>query len=300
MVGGGGIIQPGSLDLALRSPVLRTSLVGFRFVPAASAIACTVSPGSYATLSGPDAVPFAPAGSAHAPIAALLGDASKLDSADRALYLDGILRKDNAYLGLASAGDAAAFPRRQIVLLANRDLASHCTPAIGGPNDHAFEAFSTEAMTTGAVLLSAPPDAEQGNRDPFIDAVTIARAGAGPFWDTTFDPKLRAVAMTSVVTDLGSCLYDVPKGIDPKALATPSTKLSYFDLLSSNRVDIPYDATCNDRSLGDGFSFDAGRVRICGHSCNDLRLVMKTAAVYAVEHHVPPPDVPVKLAPRCN
>ncbi|MDB4997814.1 MAG: hypothetical protein JWM74_5246, partial [Myxococcaceae bacterium] len=280
--------------------VLRTSVVGFRFLPLASPAECTTSPGSCATLGGADAVPFAPAADAQAKIGALLGDASKVDASDRTLFLDAVLRKENAYRGLASAGDATAFPRRQILLLANRDFASHCTPAIGGPNDHAFEAFTTDAMTTGAVLLSAPPDAEQGNRDPFIDAVTIARAGAGPFWDTTFDPKLRAVAMTSVVTDLGSCLYDVPKGIDSKALATASTKLSYFDLLSSNRVDIPYDATCNDRSIGDGFSFDAGRVRICGRSCNDLRLVMKTAAVYAVEHHVPPPDVPVKLAPRCQ
>jgi hypothetical protein len=287
------------VDLALRSPALRTSVVGFKFLPPASALECSLAPGSYASLTGPDVVPFRPAADAHGPIGNLLGDATKLDSSDRALFLDGVLRKDNAYRGLASAGDATAFPRRQIVLLGNRDLASHCTPSVGTPNDHAYQALTDDGLTTGAVLLSAPPDADQGNRDPFIDAVTIARAGGGPFWDTTYDPKLRSVAMTSVATDLGSCLYDVPKNLDARALATASTKLSYFDLLSSNRVDIAYDPTCNARSVGDGFSFDGGRVRICGRSCNDLRLVMKTAAIYAVDHHVPPPDVPVKLAPRC-
>jgi hypothetical protein len=292
------------VELALRSPVLRTSVVGFRFLPltttSGTASECTAAPGAYASLAGADAVPFGPADDARKAIGALLGDATKLDSGDRLLLLDGVLRKDNAYRGLESAGDAATFPRRQVVVLGNRDLASGCTPAIGGPNDHAFEAFTDEGLTTGAVLLSAPPEADQRGRDPFIDAVTTARAGAGPFWDTTFDPKLRAVAMTSVVTDLGSCLYDVPKDLDARALARPTTKLSYFDLLTSNRVDIPFDATCNDRSTGDGFSLDGGRIRVCGHSCNDLRLVMKTAAVYAVEHHVVPPDVPVKLAPSCR
>jgi hypothetical protein len=292
-----------TLDLALQWPILRKALVGFRFLPA-SIEDCTRTPNSFGALEHgtTDAVPFGAPEVVHGSIRGLL-DPSAVDPLDRPVFLDAVLRREGAYAAFAQLGDASRFAARQLVVLGNRDLWAHCSPAHGDPAALASDARRDLGILTGTLLLAAPDGVDQGGRDPYVDAVSIAHAGTGPFCDGTFDPLIAARGVLSALSDLGSCLYDPPPQLDlagdPFALF--SAKISYFDFLESSRVDVPYSSLCGrGASSSNGWNLDEGRVRLCGQSCRDLRLLLETGALYAIQHHAPPPDVELRYAPRCK
>ncbi len=286
------------LGLALRSPLLRSSRVAFHFFPASGGD-CAASPNAFAAPAAPAGFGLTAPAQAATAADGLLADLGNVMPNDPPALVDAVLRNSGgAYDTLAAMGDARAFPRREVLFLGNRDFAAHCAPAVGLPNEEAFTAEQTKKLATGAILLAAPPGTDQGGRDPYIDAVTFSRAGGGAFIDTSFDPSLTTDAITAAISDLGLCLYDAPSELAGADLTT--AKISYFDPLKSDRVDIPFAADCAESSPAYGFNIDDGRVRLCGKACTDLGFAVKAGAVYALDHHVPPPDIPVKWAPLCK
>jgi hypothetical protein len=278
-----------AIDAALQAQFLRNAKVALGLLPAPAG-ACIATPSPFATLDGPDAVPFGAPGDARGPIGAILGDASRVLPDNPPLYLDAALRADSgAYAALL--GQNA--PLRFAVVIGNRDFVDHCAPTVGTPVQEAFVASRDHALKTAALLAGSPPGFVTG-RDDLIDALAMARAGGGPFGDASLDvPSLRA-AVASFITEIGTCRYDLPPSIDTSVDLT-QVKVSYFDVLDSVRVDVPYDPTCND-----GWRLEDGRVHVCGAACGVLHFQVATAAAYSIAHGFAPVDAPVRWAAPCK
>lgn len=285
------------VDLTLRAPALRSTAVGFRFLPA-DAGECGAPSGAFAK----PAVPFAPASDARPAIVSLLGDASQALAGDPPLYLDAVLREASAVKAFAGALDARTRDRRYLLVLANHDLAPHCQPSVGEPAPQAFVDFRDHDVRTSTLLLGAPADADQKGRDVFLDALTVARSGNGPFGDGSYDEAALRTAMAAFLGELGACLYDAPPSLDTSGDLT-SVKLSWFDVVTSARVEIDHAPECRAGALGaaSGWNLDGERhVRVCGEACNKLRFSHTTSAVYTMQRGFVPPEIPVKWSRTCG
>jgi hypothetical protein len=285
-----------ALSLALQAPTLRTSLVAIKLLPA-SAGDCTAATNRFAT---PD-VPFGLAPTVAKAAGDLIGDATRLDPSDSMLFLDAALKAEGGYRALENlANDGkGSFNIREALLVGNRDFAAHCSPTVGDPVQHAFLALRDTNIRTAVIVLKAPPDAAQFLHDPVVDGLGIARAGGGPWFDASFDAAKAGPALTSVIADLGSCLYDVPRGVD-LTKDPRSAKVSYLDLVTLTRTNVDYNGACAVGVPGDGWNLEAGRVRLCGASCNNLHFVLDVSAQAAIVRHYPPPGVPVEIAQPCG
>lgn len=289
-----------SVDLLLRSPELRRTQVAFRALPAA---ASDCGGDAFAT---PE-IAFHPANDAHAAVSAVFADRSRVLPDDPPLFLDAALQPNGAYAAFASLGAPGTLGVADVLLFYDRDLWTHCA-ATGTKTtpDLAFDARQTLRVGTGSVLLGAPPGTDQGGRDPYVDGVWIARATAAFFADASFAGISQHVAFAELAAEFGSCLYDLPAEIDASHADLASTKVSWFDYVHSVRIDVPYAAACSasPTAPADGWALESGpagkRVRVCGRPCVDLRTVLTLAGVYALQHHVPPPEEKVAWAPRCE
>lgn len=291
------------LDLSLQDPVFERTYVGFKFMPAtpADCTATETSPNAFASLAAPGDVPFTLALDARSAVASKIGDTANLLSTDPELYLDAVMGPGGAYAALENLQPTApstAFNRRALLILGNRDLWSHC----GGqsPQELAAAALAKD-IHTYVVALRAPAGADQAGRDPVADASAIAAAGGTELFDATSNPDVGALALATIVTDLGSCVYDQPEGMS-LASAKQSTTLSYFDPVTQTKVVVPYDAACSDSSTGgSGWNLDSeGRVRVCGASCDSLRSTIKTSAIAAAQLSLPHPMIPIYANPPCG
>lgn len=289
-----------ALNLALQAPTLRTSLVGITLLPA-NASDCGAATNRFAT---PD-VPFGVASTVAKAAGDLLGDSSKIDPSDPMLFLDAALAAEGGYRALENlASDGKGpFNNREVLIVGNRDLWAHCSPGVGDPVQHAFIASSEKNIHTAVIALKAPPEAGQFMRDPVVDALSIARAGGGPWFDASVDSAKAGPALTSIVANLGSCLYDVPPGLD-LTKDPASAKVSYLDLVVLTRTNIDYNPACVPDAPGvipgDGWNLDSGHVRLCGSACNNLHFVLDTSAQAALVRHYVPPAVPIEVAQPCK
>jgi hypothetical protein len=279
-----------AIDLALQAPFVRNTRVGLRLLPASPA-ACGASPSPFASFAGPDAVPFAAPLDARAPVSAILADSAVLPD-NPPLYIDAALRQDGAYLGVSAASQG--FVRRYVVAMGNRDFVDHCKPGVGTPVQNAFVSSRDRAITTAALIVAAPAGTDQGGHDPFLDALAMARAGGGPFGDGTYDLRGLRAAVAAFITEVATCLYDLPPGIDTSGDLS-KVKVSYFNVLNSNRVDLAYDAACVN-----GWRIENGHVHLCGAACNDLHFEVSTTAAYALDRGLLPVEAPMRWAAPCN
>jgi hypothetical protein len=283
-----GLGEP--LDLVLRWALHRRTLVGLRALPATAA-ACTGTSNPFATPT----VALGPVEQTRGAIRALVDSPGGLGP-DTALFADAALRSNGAYAALAALPDV---PLRHVLFLGNRDFGPHCTPPLGTAADLAFAAFTNQNLFTSAIVLKAPPGAPQFGRDVYADAIIATRAGHGVFFDGTPDDAAMRLGLVTTFVSLASCLYDVPDAIDPSGDLS-AVKLSYFDLISSKRVDIDRNAACSEIEPAPGWNLEGRRVRLCGKACNDLRLMLTLSAQYAVDRHLVPIDVPLKWAAPCR
>jgi hypothetical protein len=286
-----------ALDLALRSPALRTTSVGFRFMPS-SAGQCTAADNAFSTLDGPDAVPFGASPDVRDRVIGLIGDLSRVAPDDAPLFLDAVLRSNGAYRALENLGDPSMLGRRYALLIGNRDFTSHCEPSIGTPPGLAYDASINANVHTAALLLKAAPDTNQNGHDPYIDALSITHPGEGPFGDASSDDDGMRVAIAAFIAELGGCLYDLPPEID-RSGDLQGIKISYFDVLGSKRVDVDRDILCGPEGKGNGWNIEGSRVRLCGKACGGIRFVLHESAVYTLQRGFVQPDVPVKWSPPC-
>ncbi len=280
------------LDLVLQSPLLRTTSVAMKLLPA-SAAECTTSTSAFAT---PD-IPFALANTSHAAIAAQLVPANVLAN-DPPLFLDGVLRPTGAYAAFQNFA-ADTTNARELIVIGNRDFAAECSPAFGQPNNLAFVEHQNFGISTGAILLAPTPTTDQEARDPYVDAVAMSRAGFGVFADGSTSTAAAAINVLGAFDSLESCVYDLPTGADTSNL--PASFLTYFDVVVQNRIDIPYNAQCTDGlSPVDGWNLQGSRVRVCGAPCVAIKYVLDTSGLYAIMNNAAPPLVPFRFSPLCT
>jgi hypothetical protein len=285
-----------AIELTLRAPYLRGARVALRFLPADGGL-CTQEVNAYSDPSGTDAIPWQPAAKAATAMAAYIA-AGRVGMTDPPLYLDAALRANGAYAAFGGI-PAAAFGRRAVVVVGNRDFDARCDPSIGTTPLLAFESQDASGVRTTAVLLSAPPTADQNGRDVWLDGLSMARSGGGSFYDGAHGDESVRVAVLGLAVDAASCLYDLPTSIDTSGDLS-AVKISYFDLASSTRTDIDYDPTCTSTGGDKGWNVDGRRVRLCGSACDGVHGSLGTTGTYALDHHIVPPDIPVRWTAPCR
>ncbi|MGH7281732.1 MAG: hypothetical protein ACRELY_09435 [Polyangiaceae bacterium] len=279
------------LRLLLSAPLFSTASVALGYLPA-SAADCTAGSSSL----GSPLVPMGMANQSADAIAEALDPSAVLPS-DPPLFVDAALRSATAY-SVLEALDPAAFDKRDLVLVGNRDFFGDCDPSIGTTSDAAFQEH-LQGIETGVLVLKAPPTADQGAHDPVVDGLAIARVGLGPYADGTVSDTQAAIAVLSGFDVKQSCTYDIPAGADLQNV--PGSFLTYFDVVAQNRIDIPLNAGCVDAiSPVDGFNVVGSKILVCGAPCAGLRFVLDTAGLYAIQHHAQPPLVPIRWSPPCE
>jgi hypothetical protein len=289
------------LSLSLQDPVFATTLVGLRFAPG-SVGDCSAATNPFANTTGPLAVDFRPAPEARTDIAAAIGDRSKLLPDNPPVFWDAALRGNGVYQKLVSlrSDGGGPFNKQAVLVLGNRDFVSTCAPSVGRLPDLAGTARTSEGIRTYVVLLGRRViDGEPEPADPTIDAEDLATAGGTTLFNASRDPAVGALALNTVIADLGSCLYEDP-GVS-LAQGLTETKISYFDAVKLSRVDVPYNASCNEANAAsaDGWNLDGPRVRVCGAACTSLRDTLKVSALLAAQSRQAPPPVPIRIARPC-
>jgi hypothetical protein len=103
-------------------------------------------------------------------------------------------------------------------------------------------------------------------------------------------------SFAQTMTAVGTCLYELPPGVDGSAA------LAYGVF----HTPIPQAAGCSaDQPTVNGWSIDAGHIRICGQSCTDLRNAVFAASLGALQAAgadagtTSIPEVPVTATMQC-
>jgi hypothetical protein len=199
-------------------------------------------------------------------------------------------------------------------------LGLDCNPPLAGGTDalSAIEAqvkaaaSGTPSMHTYFVVL----DNAQHNHAPVTFFQQVGTATGATVLDATSsnrDAVLASFAQTAI--GLGTCVYDLPPGIDSNA------KIQFTDpTVPADSPAIPFNSACNAASSStvDGWNIENNRIRICGSfpnpgmgACNLLRatVLRVTAAALAqsspdggaaaLDGGVAVPEVPVKATMPC-
>ncbi len=288
------------LSFSLNDPVFRTTSLAFKLLPHNVTNDCIVVPPGQTSYSMSPDVPFGLASKVQTQVAALVGDTSKVLADDSlALHLDAALQPNGAYKALLDFRGAKAFNRMAVMLIFNRPATDDCGSGHAMAVAEAAAAFGAtspaDRMYTYVVMLGNG----NGTQDA-TNAQAIATAGgptgATQFFDARTNPAAGAAAFNAVVSDLGSCLYDKPANIDTGAV------ISYTDPLSLQSTNVAFSTACNEaaQNTANGWNVDAGRVRICGKACTDLRTVLSNAANFALSQNLPAPNIPVTATQICK
>jgi hypothetical protein len=244
------------------------------------------------------------------PIGDLLGDPTQVLADNPPVYMEAAMEGAyQALAGLEPGEGSDQFNRRALVVIGNRGFFETCATDGVTPAQRALTAFTGPAnIYTYAVVLENEndPDLLRSSMEQ-AEATAVAVNGGTEVFNGVLDEAEGAAAVQKVLTDLGSCLYEVrnPLTLDP----LPETAtISYVNPLLPIRqtIDIPHNTSCTEMSESmdptevSGWQLDAsGLVRICGQACNDLRdLLDLIAGVNALENRVAP-SVPLIVSGAC-
>jgi hypothetical protein len=276
-------------SLTLGDPVFRNAQIAFTLLPHNMAD-CTAGTNSVAT----PLVAFTSTTSAQSKVATILSDTNNVKAADTTWFVDAALKTNGAYQALAAQVAAApagtVFNRVAVLVIANRPAAADC-PIGTLPSDEAAAALAgSPSVFTYVVALNSPNGAYDTT-----ELSAMATKGGTTMFDATSNQAIGGVALNTVESDLGSCLYSKPAGIDTGAT------VSYTDPLTLQTTNVTFDGTCNATSTtANGWNFDGSGVRICGAACASLRGVLTNAANVANAQMMTAPDVPVVAMEPCH
>jgi hypothetical protein len=305
------------LSLSLSDPVFRRTSAAFTFLPHDP----TECPGG-ANASKPftPSIAFGPAIQVQPEIATAINDWVPPDTLGALAPLDllaAMRTPGGAYDQVASIFSGKEAPDIAAAMFFVNRLPDS-TPATGnectvaGTTDQAFaNAANTAFAGIGGVSLRTffvvLGDSAMDN-GPF-DFFTTVAGEAAPGAVTTIDarssdPVQVLQNFSTVITTLGTCLYEDPPSVDttnPSAL-----QVQYFDPVHQQTITIPYDPTCNAATQGtsNGWNFDTmSRIRVCGDantdSCGVLRNTIIVASALALNAGQPAPDIPVTATVLC-
>ncbi len=300
-----------ALSLSLRNPVAAKTQIAFDYLTSnqVGGDFCTEVPNPYLT----PLVPFGEAEAVQPFIAAELANPSGgIDMADGDLDIE--IGLQGAYGALATAMSSTGnFNRRAAVLVGNRNLRATCGGMDDLPTVAANALGSTDELYTYVAVLE-PGQNTVDMTNPVADGSAIATAGGTSAFDGVNDPAEGALAVQKVLSDLGSCVYDLQSTdngqtnfVDIFADITDpmdpiEAQLSYLDPVDFGRTDIPRDPNCSaaNTDSANGWNLEGTVVRICGQPCEALRTTLNdTAAFYATQGQ-PGPEVPIRITVPCS
>lgn len=310
------------IELSLADPVFQRTQVAFHYLPG-NEVDCNDSSNSFATFSdGANGMGFKPAAEAQPLIAGFIGDDTRPLPTNDALKLDAALAESGAYAALGAletTSTSSSFNRKALMILGNSRFAVSChanlsstkPTTLGGLAKLGFD----KKIDTYVVLLGVPqllPDQTVTSSPPdgntYSAANDIATQGGTTLFAAYANAKAGADAFNTIVTDLGSCLYDSPSGYKTVlAGKLDAVRISYFNMFATRdglprptRVDIPYSTDCQNKdSKASGWNLEGSRVRICGQACTDLRASLKANAGFAALNGTKAPDVPLRMSYTC-
>lgn len=223
--------------------------------------------------------------------------------------------------GVADAGSGGMIP-----------LGTDCSPALDTAGDHNAQAALEQeiiaanglGLQTYFVVLNNGINGIQGTPlsyfQTIINDVKASNVNLPQPIDAT-QPKSNAAqvlaSFSNTVTALGTCLYELPVGVDTNAqVAFTIPIVTPANSAAPATVPIPYNAACSGTAAGmqaNGWNIDAtgvgpggaSHLRVCGTSCSDLRqsvlLVSAVSLQKAGDAGAPPiPDVPVTVKMPCT
>jgi hypothetical protein len=282
-----------ALGISFTSPVFRNTYVAFGFMPDVAGNRCSLTT-PYAT----PAVNFDLAPVVQTGVANLFQTTHPAN--DAPLDIDAALQSRAAYAVFqnlksqlagpppVSPEDQPIFNRLAVMLLFNRSAADQC--GLGAVNEAAAALGSADKIYTYVIQLQ-PPTLPVPDTTP---AKAIANAGGTSFIDGT-DGSLatEGTALAQIISDLGSCQYYIPQGMDA------SWNVSY--LLGGVPTAVPQNGQCNAASetTVDGWAIDGDRVRICGPSCANIRTSLTEASLVAATGQ-PVPYTPISATQTCK
>ncbi|MGO9710042.1 MAG: hypothetical protein ACLQBL_14335 [Polyangiaceae bacterium] len=295
------------LGLSLTNPVFQQTQVGMMYTPALQTDCTAIGAGGnneYALDILPDAGVAAPEGTvpfeysslaqgdiANSLLAQGTPDAGAIPSGSNLWYLEAALA--GAYRGLQNLDPQGLFNRKAVMLFYDRDFdtagpdCSGAVPAITVAN----QALTTNNLETYAVYLANadyPPGVDDAGvpGDPVGHGQQLAQ-GLSPHGQYFFNASSQAsgaaaanaaLALASVVADLGSCVYQVP------GIFVPGSQLSFPDYATLftppagttpqvSTVTVNYsDTGCglDDANTNPIYVFDNQHIRICQNTCQRL------------------------------
>ncbi|HEX8793471.1 MAG TPA: hypothetical protein VF765_21160 [Polyangiaceae bacterium] len=333
-----------AMSLSLVDPIFKRTNVAFRFLDH-SPSDCTASSTPYVTPS----VPFGPATDVQSTIAAQLLNVTPPDtkSSPAPLDLQTALRLDQgAYPAVqalqtsqAKGGEAPGIGA--VMLFVNRIPDSSmggsdgggsnpfpgadCSPALGGAPDakSAIEQQLKDAanagLTTFFVVLN--DDNMLGSQVvSFYDGIKSDLGGKGVDIIDATSPMSQAATVlanfSKTVTQLGTCLYEVPPGVDTNAKVAFTIPVPTPATGGAAPVSVPvpqmganpgsFNPNCNaaNATSVDGWNIENGHIRICGPSCTDLQATVEFVTAEALSSGVDGglskvPEVPVTVTVPC-
>jgi hypothetical protein len=286
-----------AIELPLSNPVAKRTRVAFGFLPPTAAQCGTFD---YET---PE-VPFGNVDDVRQPIGDTIGSSGAVFADSPALYLDAAMQGAYRALENVSTDQASGFNRRALVVISNRDmLADRCAGQTA--LERATAAFAqTNKVFTYTVALEDDAASPLESAAVVDSATQIATAGGTEVFNGVADEEQGLRAVQDILTDLGSCLYEVvPNNANPieSALGLPQgATVSYLHPLTRRQVDIPQNDACSDGASASGWNADGNLVRICGQACDDLREVISNLAIVHAQSQHPSPPLPLVVTATCE
>ncbi|HLK41391.1 MAG TPA: hypothetical protein VKU41_31795 [Polyangiaceae bacterium] len=121
--------------------------------------------------------------------------------------------------------------------------------------------------------------------------------------DGSQDAKTVLTNFSNIVTKLGTCLYELPKGLTSTSQAQVQFAPPGVPAGSGETV-VSADPNCNaaNQTSANGWNIDSatGRLRICGKPCTDLRNLILAETGQAVANSLTVPDIPVTVSFNCG
>lgn len=344
-----------AMNLTLQNPAFKRTFVGFRFLdhcgsdagadpylspavvfglagevqpkiaqlllsPAPPDSACDVSTGVGCAPIDLVAATNPTTGGAYAEAASFAGGLGKSLNVEAVMFF--VNRAPTTSSNDAGAGDASGVDGGGT---APGELSGAECPSVSGDEATALgtaaqKALSTSGLQTFYVVLSNDNASQPGDAPPLAFYDQVAQQAGQPQMviDATQPIAMAQQAVqnfASVATGLGTCVYELPPGVDTSAqlsftipVAIPPTTTT-----APVPVPVPYAPDCNAASQSppeggaapNGWNIEGtppSRIRICGASCANLQSTVQAVSALTLASDggaASAPEVPVTVTMSC-
>jgi hypothetical protein len=289
-----------AVDLPLSSPVSKRTKIGFGLLPP-SAEQCGTN----------DYAPEIAIGSVEETrelIGMLLQDRERVLTEDPPqFFLEAALQAAYNTVAQVTPTGGEVFNRRAVVVITNRDSLAGSCPGPAATELAARALGSADApIFTYAIALDSDEAPAPGSEGQVLESATeLAEAGGTEVYNGVEDEQKGARAVNDILTELGTCLYEVKRPDDSTEPLPNSASIAYLNPNTPTKraVSISYNQECSEASAaeGSGWNHEGGLVRLCGADCKALRKVIGDVSVFhAAQDGKALPAVPLVATAPCS